>query len=187
MKRIGRKNATRYQTVELVAKAVGGRRGRQREIGLHGQPSFVSEGGGDKPGSANRSSAALLIAASLNVMNKTFPGDPTVVMSSTSRQSLNWMTDPYFNSNSRTSGRLIFTTAVSRPHFRPAALTVARLAGATLDVVGKLGFGAVFRVDRGSATDVCPVDIGAQVFASDGAGGGALNGRAFIGRDIASH
>ncbi len=60
-----------------------------------------------------------------------------------------------------------------------AVCRVAWIAGATL--AGALGWrpGAV------SAAQVCPVDVGSQVFAADGAIGGALDGWASLGRDAA--
>ena len=51
---------------------------------------------------------------------------------------------------------------------------------------GRLHFLAVFHVDRGSAAQVGPIDIWAQVFAADGAIGGALDGWAMVGRDVSA-
>ena len=52
--------------------------------------------------------------------------------------------------------------------------------------LGRLHFLAVFHVDRGSAAQVGPVNVGAQVFAADGSLCGALNSWAMVGRDVST-
>lgn len=77
------------------------------------------------------------------------------------------------------SGGLIFAT-VTMAQIGPASFAVTWVYGAALDVRNYFWFWLTHRVDRGSAAQICPVDIRAHVFAADGAFGGALYLRASI-------